>query len=401
MKLNPDEARGLIPALDRMTYFNWGSAGILPEPARAVVDHYTAIATGDVEPESGDLFEELEGRRNAGRASVAALINAHPDEVALVESTTLGLNIAALSLPLKRGDEVLLPDSEFIQVPIPWQRLSEERGVKVRFLHARQGRFGIDDIEAAMTRRTRVLTLGSVQWTSGFLCDLKAIGRLCRERDVYLVVDAIQHAGPVPLDVRKTPVDFIACGGYKWLNALIGCGFLYINKRRLRELSPPIRGYEGLGEPRGGWESYFQRPSSSPDRAFRFPNKASAFEVGGTPVFPGGAALGASVEILNALGPEVVHDHVQGLVEHLIDGLDRQGATVVSPPERHERSGIVVFRPARRGIDESEIVESLHRQRILLSRRYTSRVGGIRASIHVFNNADDIERLLGALRGLL
>ena len=115
-----------------------------------------------------------------------------------------------------------------------------------------------------------MVAISSVQWSNGFRCDLEALSRLCRERGIFLIVDAVQQIGAIPLDVQKTPVDAIACGGHKWLMAPFGCGFLYLSKEFRAKVKPPIAGYLSVAEPEGGWGKYFQTPSATPVRQYEF-----------------------------------------------------------------------------------------------------------------------------------
>lgn len=397
ISMNVREARALFPALEKKIYLDSGAVGLMPAPATKAVKELVELASGVGDPEAKSLYSELVKKRLEAYPSLARLIGSSVDEIALVESTSHGLNLAAQSLPLRRGDRVIIPDSEFPQVAIPWVKLAETRGIKVTFFKSRKGRFTAEDIESAMDRRTKVVCLSSVQWSSGFRVELGSIGRLCRSRGVYLVVDAVQQIGAGRFDVRETPVDFLACGGHKWLNAPMGCGFLFIRRRLLRELRPPFYGYRSLSEPRGGWGRYYRTPTISPNRAYRFPAKARSFEIGGTANFPGAVALRHSVDLVNQIGIEAIEEHIQALVERLLAGLQALGIRIVSPLEREQRSGIVSFRVYRDPHRDWDLVRELSSRKIAVSMRYTSRVGGIRASIHYFNNENDIDRLVSAL----
>ena len=394
------EARSLFPGLLGRVFLDSGAVGLMPESAVRAVKELIDFASGMQGPDTRSVYAEMGRRRREAVSSIAQLIGASPDEIALVESTTHGLNLAAASIPIRRGESVIVPDTEFPQVAVPWAKLAEERGTRVKFVKSRNGRFTAEDMEAEMDRRTRVVCLSSVQWSSGFRVDLGAIGKLCRSKGIYLVVDAIQHVGAAGLDVRKTPVDFIACGGHKWLNAPMGCGFLYVRKALVGSLRPPSYGYQSLREPHGGWGRYWRTPSITPDRTYRFPARARKWEVGGTANFPGAVALRTSVDLVNELGIEQVEAHIQSLVDRLLQGLDTIGAQIVSPVERRERAGIVSFRMYREPRRDWELVQNLLARKIVVSMRYTSRVGGIRGSVHYFNNEQDIDTLLDALREL-
>src|SRR5437660_6304275 len=170
--------------------------------------------------------------RAAARPAAARLINAHPDEIALVESTTHGLTLAAASIPLERGDRVLISDLEFLEVALPWVQRKKD-GIEIEVVPNQNGEARVEDFAARITPRTRVIAISTVQWNNGYRADLEALSKLCREHGIRLVVDAIQQLGAVPLDVRRIPVDILACGGHKWLNAPFGCGFSLCQARRL------------------------------------------------------------------------------------------------------------------------------------------------------------------------
>jgi cysteine desulfurase / selenocysteine lyase len=335
----------------------------------------------------------MDEERAAARPLVARLVNAREDEIALVESTSQGLAIAAQAVPLAPGDEVLLGAPEFMQVAIPWCQLRERVGITLTVVPHRDGKLLVEDFASRMGARTRLVVASSVQWSHGYRMDMAALSALCRERGVWVVVDAIQQVGAVPFDVRATPVDLLACGGHKWLNAPFGCGFLYIRRERMAELRPPIAGYLAVETPTGGWGRYFQTPSIEPVQNYRYVDAARRYEAGGTANYPGAIGLAASLRMMLELGQERIAEHIWGLGDKLIAGLDRLGVTVVTPRERAARAGIVTF---SLGAPERNVavMEHLLARRVLVSVRYTGGVGGVRVACHLFNNEDDIGRLL-------
>ena len=157
-----------------------------------------------------------------------------PAEIALVESTTHALRVVADMVPLSRGDRVLVGETEFLGLAVPWIGRREAGGFAIDTVPHHEGRLRVEDFARAGDSRTRILLLISVQWSNGFRADLAAFAELARERGWILVVDAIQQLGAIPIDVRATPVDFLVCGGHKWLNAPAGRGFLYVNPAHRR-----------------------------------------------------------------------------------------------------------------------------------------------------------------------
>jgi selenocysteine lyase/cysteine desulfurase len=241
-----------------------------------------------------------------------------------------------------------------------------------------------------------VITLSSVQWSNGYRADLAAFSRLCKEHGIWLVVDAIQQLGAVPLDVQETPVDLLACGGHKWLNAPFGCGFLYVNREAMARLNPPTAGYLDVETPEGGWGEYFQTPSMTPVRDYGFVKTAQRYEVGGTANYPGAVGLAAAIKLILGLEQKKIAAHVFHLTERLIARLDDLGVEVVTPRRSENRSGIVTFSIGS-AAKNVKLVSELADKKILVSVRYTSEVGGVRVSCHLFNSLDDVERLVEAV----
>jgi cysteine desulfurase/selenocysteine lyase len=303
------------------------------------------------------------------------------------------LNIVANAIPLQHGERVLLCDLEFLEVALPWIQKHREIGVEIDVVPNRNGQISMEDLEAAITARTRVLTISSVQWNNGFRCDLDAVSRLCRDRGIFLIVDAIQQIGAIPLDVRKTPVDAIACGGHKWLLSPFGCGFLYLSREFRARVQPPLAGYLSVAEPESGWGTYFGTPSITPVSNYEFVADARRWENGGTANYPGAIALGESIGLINEIGIENIGEHISALTDYLIDALQQEKIQVVTPTDRHYRSGIVTFTLGS-AADNAALIEFLQQHTVLVSLRYTSDVGGVRVACHLFNNRDDITRLV-------
>jgi selenocysteine lyase/cysteine desulfurase len=394
--MNIEEARRQFPALEQKVFLDSACVSLAPLAAVEAIQRFLEMAAGCPAPSSTRLHIAMDELRAEARPEAAKLIGAHEDEIALVESTTHGLSLAANAVPLERGDRVLICDLEFLQVAIPWSQKQREIGIAIDPVPNRDGRIEIGEIESRIGPRTRVVCISSVQWSNGFRIDLDTLARLCRERGLWLVVDAIQHLGAVPMDVRSTPVDIIACGGHKWLNAPFGNGFLYIRRDALPRLRLPLAGYMSLEAPEGGWETYFQTPSITPFRDYRFVDSAWRFEVAGTASYPAAAGLAASLRLINDLGPAHIWSHVRQLTGHLINGLRTLGVTVVTPEEPEHRSGIVTFSVG----DAAKNIMLMRRlldRNILISVRYTSQVGGVRVSCHFFNSLADLDALLNAV----
>lgn len=394
------EIRRQFPALKEKVFLDAACVSLAPRTATDAIQVFLERTLDCPERSSTEHHIMLDELRAQSRPQAARLINAHEDEIALVESTTHGLSLAANAIPLESGDRVLLCDLEFLEVAVPWHQKKKEVGIEIDLVPNREGRFQVEDIADRMGPRTKVVAISSVQWSNGFRCNLAALSSLCRKRGVWLVVDAIQHLGAMPLDVQATPVDFLACGGHKWLNAPFGAGLLYICRDALERLRPPLAGYLSLETPEGGWGQYFQTPTISPLADHRFVEEARRYELGGTANYPGAIGLAASLQMINELGAETRARRIYELTDHLIQGLTELSVRIVTPVEPEHRSGIVTFSV---GSAEKNValMDYLLDHKVLVSVRYTSQVGGVRVSCHFYNDTNDLDRLLALTRKYL
>ncbi len=202
-------------------------AGVAPVSLRVkrAVEEFISDAT-----ESGAFnYTSWTKRVEEIRRKSAALIGAESEEVAFVRNTSHGISIVAQGLDWKEGDNLIVYEKEFPSNIYPWLNL-KERGVEVRFISSPNERILIEDIEGLIDSRTRLITLSSVQFSSGFRVDLKSVGELCRRKGVLFFVDAIQSLGVVPMDVEEFHVDFLAADGHKWLLSPEGTGIFYCRR---------------------------------------------------------------------------------------------------------------------------------------------------------------------------
>jgi cysteine desulfurase/selenocysteine lyase len=395
------QVREEFPALHDKTFFDSAGVGIAPRvsvdairafldqtmlaPVRSMVEHHLAI----------------DAAREKSRPEAARLIGASVDEIALIESTTHGLTIAARALPLDPGDNIVTADLEFIAVPLAWRQPKSGISPEIRVAKSRDGELPPSAFEELIDDRTKAVVISSVQWSNGYLCDLEGISKLCRQAGVLLVVDAIQQLGALPLDVSKVPVDIVVCGGHKWLNAPFGAGFMYIRRNIVDKLRPPVAGYLSLEPPLGNWGTYFETPSIIPLQAVEFSHGARVYENGGTANYPGGIGLAASLHMINELGKDAIEEQIRALTTYLAKGLETLRMNVVTPRSPANRSGIIVM--GFRGLPHKdlELKEYLLDRKILVAVRYTSNVGGVRVSCHFYNTKADVDQLLNAVEDYL
>ncbi|MFJ8495123.1 aminotransferase class V-fold PLP-dependent enzyme [Streptomyces sp. NPDC094038] len=389
-------ARGQFPGLSGRTYLDTATIGLAPYSVGDAVNRLVEQVV-TCPADSGTLHHQALGSmRDETRTTVARLVGARSEDIALTESSTHGLGVAAQAVPLAPGDRVLTTDLEFVQMGVVMAQLART-GVRVDVVGHEKGIVTLDAIRRQFTPDTRLVAISSVQWTTGFRIDLADLGQLCRDHGVWLLVDGAQHVGVMPMDVRETPVDILVSSGHKWLNSPFGMGFMYLAPGIRERLAMPMPGFFAAKPPLETWGQSFTRPETVPNMDFHFTRDGRAWEIGGTPNFPGAVALAAAAQLATRIGIGDIAAHSLALGDRLIEGLDRQGLEVVSPRDHGARSGIVTFHT---GSAESDVatMEHLLASGIGVSVRYTSGIGGIRVSCHYFNDTEDIDALLDTLK---
>jgi selenocysteine lyase/cysteine desulfurase len=367
--------RDAMPVTRRWAFFDHAAvAPLTAAAARTLAECAADFADNGIAAVPRWVARVGEARQRAGR-----LLNADPHDVAFVPNTTAGVGLVAEGFPWKPGDNVVLPEEEYPSNQYAWMNLAH-RGVTARRVPSRGSRVLIDDLRAAMDGRTRILAVSSVEFASGYRNDLDALGAMCHERGAYLFVDAIQSLGVLPLDVQRTPVDFLSADGHKWMLGPEGAGVFWV-RPELVEMLHPI----GVG-----WKSVVQALDFA-RIDFALKPHAGRWE-GGTLNTPGVAALGASLGLLLDIGIDAVAERVLHLTDILCERAARAGLRVFSSRAPAEKSGIASLELP--GVDVAALVARCREAGIIVNHR----AGRLRVSPHCYNTEDELERLIDVLK---
>jgi cysteine desulfurase/selenocysteine lyase len=359
-------------------YLNNASTGPLPERTLRALREFDQRRAAPYRLSDDLQFATLARSREL----IARLIGADDTEIGLAVNTSYGLNVAAFSLPLGPGDVVLTPDREFPANVYPWMQLARKRGVVYRRLPTCDG--AVD--EEALRREledpaVRAVSVSWVAFASGYTVDLEAIGRACRARGAYFVVDAIQGLGPLTLDVRACHIDVLACGGQKWLLSPWGTGFVYVRRDLIAELEPNVVSWMAV---RGSDD--FRRLV---DYDLTWRDDARRFEFITLP-FQDFAGMNASLELIHELGPGAIAEHVGVLADVIVLWAARQhDIQLVTPSVPRQRAGIVALRMPN--------AEAVSAALTAASVSHSLREGAIRLSPHFYNTREEIRRALGVI----
>jgi cysteine desulfurase/selenocysteine lyase len=367
--------RSEFPVTDSWVYMDHAAVAPLPSAARQVlIDWADDVARNGV-VNNGAWQKQIERIRER----FATLLHAHPQDIAFVKNTSEGIGIVAEGLHWQRGDNLVSVEGEYPANVYPWLNLAD-RGVEYRAVPLCQGRVIMDELAAAIDARTRLVTISFVEFATGFRNDLDRIGQLCRERGVLFFVDAIQGLGVLPLDVEKTPIDFLAADGHKWLVGPEGAGILWIRRDCLEQLHPV-----GIG-----WNSVVD-PFDFSKIDFRLKPHAGRYE-SGTLNVPGILALGASLDLLLRLGVSAISQRIRELTDRLCAGIERTNWHVYSSRRDQEWSGIVSLQSPD-GIEPMKVVRLLRQRGVVVN----ARAGRLRISPHCYNSPEEIDRLVDLL----
>jgi selenocysteine lyase/cysteine desulfurase len=360
-------------------YLNNASTGALPARTLRATADFHALRAEPWRLSDDAQFAIL--RRT--REFAAMLIGATTDEIACMSNTTYGVNIAARCLPLKSGDVVLTFDREFPANIYPWMALAK-RGVTLTRIPTRDKLPDEEALIAALDgKNVKVVAIGWVNFASGFKADLARIGRACRERGIYFVVDAMQGLGAATLDVRACNIDILACGGQKWLLSPWGSGFTYVRLELVRQLEPEAVGWMAMKA-----SEDFTRLV---DYEFAFHDDARRFEVITVP-FQDFAGFNASLEMMVELGFKNIEAHDAALVGQAVDWAQgRKDMRLVTPADPARRAGIVSIAPP----DPAATSARLTKAKII----HSLREGAIRLSPHCYNTSGEMTRALEVLGG--
>ncbi len=359
-------------------YLNAASTGPLPRRAITAVTEFT-----ERRGRPGSLSDrELAAVLATARGLAAELIGCRPGHIALTSNTSNAINLAAAGLPLAQGDIVLISAGEFPANVYPWLWL-RDRGVSAEFVPATESGWPNEELIAQRLRdpRVKALAISWVQSRNGYAIDIARLVEVAHANGVWLLLDAMQGLGVAPFDLTRTPVDFLACGGQKWLLAPWGTGFAYVSEALFEVLRPPTVGWMAFA----GTDDF--------TLAAKYPTTlhgdARRFEIVTLP-FQDFVGFNGSLQLLAELGIDLIRRHVLGVQQPLIDWAAGRG-WLATPDEPLRRAGVVAVAPpdpaaAKGRLDAAGIVTSL-------------RDGLIRVSVHCYNTADEIERLIAVLDG--
>jgi cysteine desulfurase / selenocysteine lyase len=363
--------------IDDVTYLNFAAHAAIPRVALNAVQLSVAAKMRPHIVDDRSFFSVARSLRQ----TLATLIGASPDEVALTSGAGAGLAAIAYALEWSAGDEVIIARGEFPVQYATWKPMEAREGIKLR-IAVPQGQFiQSDDLVAAMTPSTRVVSVSHVRFDDGSMLDVSSLAAACKRNGTLLVLDVSQSCGAIPMNVHSLGADFIVCAGYKYLLSPWGTGFLWTRQENLDSLRPGP--YNWLSQ---GVESFARLNYVDPEPAptlsrWDSAEAASIYNFNLT-------VMDASAKFVLSAGPALIREHNQALIDYFFERLP-EGYRLASPRQASQRGVFGCVEVGSRG-DTELLYQTLRDERFVVALRE----GKIRVAPHLLNSTEDMDRLL-------
>jgi cysteine desulfurase/selenocysteine lyase len=367
------------------TYLNTAGMAAMPKMSLKAVQAALEAKKFPHTHDEASAFYEVPNRL---RTNLAKLIGGAPEEIALTTGASTGVTAVAYALNWKPGDEVLTGRGEFPLQYTCWKPMEEREGIKVRMI-PQAGKFiTADDVIAALTPRTRVVSISHVRFDDGTLLDAARVAEACHKQGALLLLDVSQSCGAVPMDVRQLGADFVVSAGYKWLLGAFGTGFFWAKRELLASVRPAPFYWMAVAGAHDFAKLDFSEPKPEASAArWDTPEWASHFNFNL-------AALDAGVEFVLRAGPETALAHNHTLIDSMLQRLPMDRCVAASPLDSKLRGpyGCFVARTTEKTV---ELYKKLREEKVFTSLRE----GRIRVSPYLFNTIQDIDKLIAAVTG--
>lgn len=357
-----------FPLLEDIIYLNHAAVSPWPAITAAAIKKFTDenLTVG------ASYYPVWLKTENSLRKLLAQLINAtSAEDIALLKNTSEALSVVAYGIDWRQGDEIVITDQEFPSNRIVWESLKNQ-GVKVMIAKISDTESPEGSVIDAITSKTRLVSVSSVQYASGLRLNLETIGKECQRKAILFCVDAIQSLGAFEFDVEKYHADFVMADGHKWLMSPEGLALFYSSAKAREKLKLNQYGWhmvEEINEPATAWQ-----PARS----------ARRFECG-SPNMLGIHAMHASMQLINRIGIDNIQKHVLDNTRCMIDFIhNSKNLSLVYHYSPSHYSGIVSFKHEH--IDNVELFDYLTNNKVICMIRGK----GIRFSPHFYTPRDKI-----------
>lgn len=385
-----DKIRADTPAASRQTYLHNAGAALMPAPVVAAMKGHI-----DLESEIGGYAaaDRESERLEAVYGSVARLLNAAPDEIALTENATVAWQMAFYALPFQRGDRILTAEAEYAANYVAFLQVARRTGAVIDVVPSdASGELDIHALERMIDDRVKLIAITWVPTNGGLVNPAASIGKTARAHGIPYLLDACQAVGQMPVDVEAIGCDMLSATGRKFLRGPRGTGFLYVRRPLLQRLEPPI--IDHFAAPWVARDEYRLR-----DDARRFENWENNYAAR--------LGLGVAVDYALAIGLGPIEERCRLLASRLRRGL--AAINGITPRDLGRAPGAIVSFTLE-GHDADDIVAGAAKAGItigasdpsstLIDAELRALPPVVRASPHYYNTEEEIDRLVAHIAGL-
>jgi selenocysteine lyase/cysteine desulfurase len=368
--------RAEFPLLTRKTYLNSGSYCALANDVRAAFDAYMEDRLL-----VGANWDVWVMKNEAVREAMATLLGAAPDEIAVTASASAGLNALASGIEFSGArNKVLVTDFEFPTSAQIWHAQAPRGAEVVHVPRAADGYIPLEQFEALIDERTAIVATTHVCFRNGAKLDAAGVAKLAHAKGAKMLLDCYQSVGTEPIDVKALDVDFAIGGMLKYLLGTAGIGFLYVRDTLI----------EGLRPTNSGW--FAQENITAMDITANRPSPTARRFEAGTPPVVNCYAAEAGLNMVNAIGMEAIGGRVRDLTRRCMERLEEIGWPAITPAD-DARRGPMIGIPAT---DAGALAARLMERDIVASHRDSN----LRLGFHFYNNDDDIDAVIAAMKDL-
>ena len=377
---------------ENIVYFDNGATTLKPKCVIESMDKYYLEHTSNIhrgDYKSAVITNELyDNVRNI----VANFVNCDSNEVIYTSGATMSINMVVfgyMKKHLNKGDEILLNKAEHASNILPWIKLSEEIGTVIKYVPLDNNyELTLDNIKKCVTPKTRVISLAHVSNVLGDVRDIKSIGDYCHSNNILFNVDGAQSVPHMKVDFKNSNIDFLSFSGHKMCGPT-GVGILVGKYELLKEMEPLLYG--------GGMNSFFEE-----DNSYELKDVPVKFEAG-TPPIAEVIGLGEAIKYLERIGMDKIHQYEISLKKYLIEKLESIDNIIVY--NKSTNSGIVAFNINGVFSQDSSIYLN-HYNIFVRSGNHCAKMlkdeinikNTVRVSLYFYNNYEDIDRLIDALK---
>ena len=377
---------------DNIVYFDNGATTLKPKCVVDKIVEYYAKYTSNIH--RGDYAAAVKTNElyDDTRNVVSKFVNCSSDEVIFTSGTTMSINMVVFGFMknvLKEGDEVLLTRSEHASNVLPWIKLSEDIGIKIKYMELdKDYSLTVDSVRKSITDKTKVISIAHVTNVIGDVRDINSIGNVCKEKEIYFCVDGAQSVPHMKVDFKNSNIDFLSFSGHKMCGPT-GVGCLISKKKYLDNIEPLCYG--------GGMNQYFES-----DNSYELKKGVTKFE-GGTPNIAGVIGLREAILYLMDIGMDNIHEYEMKLKKYLIDGISKLSNIEIY--NKNSLSGIVAFNINGVFAQDSSIYLNHYNIYVRAGNHCTKMLkddigvkNTVRVSLYFYNTFEDIDKLLEVLK---